>query len=382
MATELSPLQACEATDSAYELRRSSEMRDVAELAPNLRGAFDIMGGTRLTGTTGLGATKTMGFGYLAWGKAAREGECIIGIRGTFPTSVYDWLTNLRIAGTRGPGGYIVHEGFWKGAASILPQVEAALRRRNPSAIHIVGHSLGGAMATLMADVLAGYGAETKLYTFGAPRSGVEGHARYLSTKLKPTNIFRAWHDNDPVPMVPIFPYAHLPFDSNAYGMKGPGGLVSVQAHVMPSYKRSVGTASWASLPLVALPFSSFDAASSWLADAAKGSSPGITMSATALRMILAALHWIIDAVGKAFGLTVFAGATLLDGLARLLYAGALQSWKAAKTVEHLMAAALRFTGRVVEAGMKLSVAFIQYVLELLFRIIAAPIAGAIARLS
>jgi triacylglycerol lipase len=382
MAAELSPVQACEVAESTYALRLSSDMRFAEAAVPTVRGLFDVAGGNRLTGATGVGVTQTSGFGYLAWGKGSRDGECLVGVRGTYAPSVADWLTNLRIAGTRGPSGYIVHEGFWKAAQTILPQVESVLRSRNPSAVHVVGHSLGGAIATLMADVLSGYGVDVKLYTFGAPRSGLEGHVRYLSQRLGPANIFRAWHSTDPVPMVPIFPYIHVPAGSNGYEMKGPGTLVAIAAHLLPSYKRSVGTAAWTSLPLLSPPLGSFSEAQAWLAEAARNNSAIVMGSAAVLRALLSALQWILDAAGRSFGIDVFVGATIIDVLARLLYAGATQSLKLAETVEHLMAVALRFTGRTIAAGTTITAAFIGYVIELLFRAITTPVARAIAALS
>lgn len=51
----LSPVQAAEFADSAYALRLSSEMLDAALAVPTAREDFDLVGGTRLIGSTGLG---------------------------------------------------------------------------------------------------------------------------------------------------------------------------------------------------------------------------------------------------------------------------------------------------------------------------------------
>jgi triacylglycerol lipase len=374
MARELSPAQVGEIAESVYALRLSRDVIDVANTAPVTREMFDLMDSSCLVGETGLGGPvkQATGFGYVAWGKGGRQGECLISVRGTFKTSAYDWLTNFRMGGVTGPSGYIVHAGFWRGAQSVLPQIREQLRNRNPSALHVVGHSLGGAMATLIADSLSGIGCKTRLYTFGAPKCGVEQHAQYLTSRLGAENIYRVYHDTDVVPMVPVFPYCHVPFDSNAYRLKGTGKLVSINAHLMPQYRHSVGDTAWSALPVILPKHSSFEAASEWLGQAAKDSGPFIMMSATALRLILSALDWIVKQLGKGLALKIFADATLLDGLARLLYSGALQSIKMAEAVRDMLNAALRFMGRLAIATTNATVAFIEYVLGMLFRFIAA----------
>ena len=380
MTTELSPVQIGEIATSAYVLRMSSDMSLVEDAAPHVSEAFNIGSGTRLVGATGIGVQSRSGFGYVAWGLGSRQGECLITVRGT--VTAYDWLTNLRFAGVNGPSGYLVHAGFWRGAQSVLPQITRQLRGRNPSALHVVGHSLGGAMATLLADALSNVGCALKLYTFGAPKSGVEAHAEYLTEKLGEGNIYRAYHDTDPVPMVPVFPYFHLPYGSNAYRLKGAGTLVNIPSHLMPSYRKSVAGCTWSSLPVILPQHSSFEAASEWLSQAAKDSGPFIMMSATALRLILSALDWIVKQLGRGVALQLFAGATLLDGLARLLYSGALQSIQMAETIGNLMSAALRFMGRVAVATANITVAFVEYVLGLLFRFVAAMARRAVDLLS
>lgn len=378
MATELSPIQAAEIADSTYQVRISSNMRFAEAAAPTAREAFNIGGGARVIGSTGMGAVEQQtGFGYVAWGKGPRQGECLVTVRGTYPKSGYDWLSNVRMGGIIGPSGYIVHTGFWRAAQSVLPEIMQQLRGRNPSALHVVGHSLGGAMSTLIADSLSGIGCGVKLYTFGAPRCGLEGHAEYLTGRLGEQNIYRCYHDTDPVPMVPIFPYFHVPYASNAYRLKGPGKLISIEAHSMPdAYEKSVAGCTWSSLPVILPKHSSFEKASQWLADAAKDGGPFIMRSATALQLILSALDWIVKQVSNTprnvLGMGLFAGATVLDTLARLLYSGVLQSIRLGEAVRNLMSAVMRFMGRAVVSTVEMTVGFIEYVLGLLFRFLSA----------
>lgn len=370
MVMEISPPQVAEIATSTYALRISTDMRTAWTLMPTASENFDVLAGKRLVGFTGVGVQTRSGFGYVAWGQGARQGECLIAVRGT--DSRPDWLSNFRFGGVVGPSGYLVHAGFWRGAQSVLPQIQQQLHGRSPSALHIVGHSLGGAMATLIADSLSNIGCPMKLYTFGAPRCGVEEHAEYLTSKLGAENIYRAYHDTDPVPMVPPFPYFHVPYGSNAYRLKGAGTLISVPSHLMPSYRASVAGCTWASLPVTLPRHNSFEAAGDWLSQVSKDSGPFIMMSATALRLILSALDWIVKQIGRSVALQLFAGATLLDGLARLLYNGALLSVELGETIRNLMNAALRFMGRTAMAAANMTVAFIEYVLGMLFHFVAA----------
>ena len=375
MSNDLSPAQAAEIADSAYALRLSTDMVDAATAAPTAREAFDLMGGTRLTGSTGLGSSpisQRTGFGYVARGRNARERERLVSIRGTFKTSAYDWLSNLRMGGVTGPSGYPVHAGFWAAAQSLLPQIRQAIGSpAEVSTVHVVGHSLGGAIATLVADSLGDLGCKLQLYTFGAPRAGVEPHAQYLTRRLGADAIHRVYHDTDLVPMVPVYPYSHVPWRDTAYRMKGPGKLVSIDAHLMPQYRRSVGDATWRALPVLQEGPGSFEQAEAWLGMAATVGGPGMMLSATALRWILSALDWILSALGHGAGLAVLGGATILDTLARLLYSGALQSLRLAAMIRNLITAIMRFMGRTVAATVNITVAFVEYVLGMLFRVVS-----------
>src|SRR5699024_9322989 len=114
---------------------------------------------------------KLSGFGYIAAGKGAHAGEVLVATRGT--ATRYDWLSNLNVAMQAGPGGTLVHAGFNEVWKSFAADVSAFLRGRNPSVVHCVGHSLGGALATLTADACSSAGiGELRLYTFGSPRVG------------------------------------------------------------------------------------------------------------------------------------------------------------------------------------------------------------------
>ena len=376
MAGELTPKQAAEVAASAYAMRLSADLIDAMIVAPSIvRDDFDIAAGQRLTGWTGIdapGLRHGTGFGYIARGGARRPKECLVSIRGTFMKSSSDWMTNLRAAVTPGPNGFPVHAGFLASLDPILRQVDAALRQKPAVAVHIVGHSLGGAIATLLAEALSGDKLAIKLYTFGAPRSGLESQARFLTGRLGSSNIYRAYHHTDIVPMVPVYPFAHVPADALAGRLRGPGTLVSVDAHAMTEYHKSVEEYSWASLPIYRMEHGSFAEAAAWLSAAADSSSPSIRLSAKALHLLLSGLDWILQSTGRQAGLEITAGMTLVDGLAKLLYSGALESLAIKDAVHDLLAATLRFVGKTMQAGTRITVVFIGFVLETLFRFLVA----------
>ncbi len=133
-------------------------------------------------------------------------GEIVIAIRGT--AGLADALTDLHCGVTVGPNWTPVHSGFNRTFETIKPQLAAILSKAGGRPVHCVGHSLGGALATLAANwIKAQYKVPVKLYTFGSPRVGLNPFAIKTETRLD--GIYRAVHRSDPVPMVPVWPFVH-----------------------------------------------------------------------------------------------------------------------------------------------------------------------------
>ncbi|MDN7180682.1 lipase family protein [Caballeronia sp. SEWSISQ10-4 2] len=111
------------------------------------------------TGTQGYGASRSV------------DGLCVLAFRGTEPTQLSDLGADLQFSltdWTEKAGR--VHKGFACAARSVfasvnqwLEQTRAARRR-----LIVTGHSLGAAIATLYASVIA----PDKLVTIGSPRVG------------------------------------------------------------------------------------------------------------------------------------------------------------------------------------------------------------------
>ena len=370
----LTPSQAAAIARGVYRLREDSVATVVQERGQLLgcEGLFAVNDSGRFEAKSGgLLWKKMSGFGFVAVGEGAFSGELLIATRGT--QTQLDWLSNFNIALQLGPGGLPVHAGFntiWKDFA---PELRSMLKGRNPARIHCVGHSLGGALATLNADLLSeGKVADVVLYTFGCPRTGDGIFARSLSQRLTPQKIFRVAHPADPVPMIPLFPFWHLPFGAEALSIANTANsLVSIDAHLMPpSYIPGVQDKSWGDLGHAGDRADNSRQVKGWLERAADGQG-GFTMgSAKLLSMIGRALAWLLAKAGKlvmgGVGMALAASATVLDQLAWLLGQAAQLSKEIGLQVKALIGAIFGFLGRKATQTTDVTVAFLRWVLELL----------------
>jgi predicted lipase len=94
---------------------------------------------------------------------------------------------------------------------NVLAAIETAQKQYPNYKIVATGHSLGGALASLAAGVLRSQGKTVDLYTYGAPKIGLESLSQYLSdTTLG--NTYRVTHKGDPVPKLPpaLLGYRHI----------------------------------------------------------------------------------------------------------------------------------------------------------------------------
>lgn len=112
-----------------------------------------------------------------------------------------------------------VHMGFlesWRIARTVVLPALEPLRKKYPDfSIHLVGHSLGGAVAALAAlelKVISGW-ENLSVTTFGEPRVGNDGFVEYLDAVFdlggvgKPVDTpkyRRVTHVDDPVPLLPL----------------------------------------------------------------------------------------------------------------------------------------------------------------------------------
>ena len=108
--------------------------------------------------------------------------EIVIAFRGS--DSFHDWLgTNTAILMTECGLG-MAHAGFVRAARSVMQDVLFYIQATKPTKIHLTGHSLGGALAVVMAELLLGQNIAPErldVVTFGCPRVGDETFRKSLS---------------------------------------------------------------------------------------------------------------------------------------------------------------------------------------------------------
>ncbi len=150
------------------------------------------------------------------------ETDLIVACRGTEPDCWADLKADLRAWPKKSSSGGRVHSGFSWHVSKIWPQIVADLETAKAQGLNVwfTGHSLGGAMATILAsrcrhdETLPD---PVQLYTFGSPRVGWPKYVDSLAI-----NHVRWVNNNDAVAYLPprIMGYKHHGFEYylNAWG--------------------------------------------------------------------------------------------------------------------------------------------------------------------
>jgi pimeloyl-ACP methyl ester carboxylesterase len=99
----------------------------------------------------------------------------IIAFRGTQADQFQDLISDIRIWPQKAKGPGRIHKGFYEAVEVLRKQIDPWLPHDRASLV-ITGHSLGGAMAT----VLAASFKDAELVTFGSPRVGTAAFAAGL----------------------------------------------------------------------------------------------------------------------------------------------------------------------------------------------------------
>ncbi|WKE65111.1 lipase family protein [Gallaecimonas kandeliae] len=223
---------------------------------------FDLSEGP-VSGVSGGLVSKVMqlrtGFGVIGKGKGLYKDDVVVAIRGTSSNlkDMRDALTDLSVGFATSENGSTVHLGFQRAFESMKGELDRALTpllgRSFHGTVHCVGHSLGGALASLTADwIKVRFGGTINLYSFGCPRVGLNGYAIKSTAALN--KIHRCIHGADPVPMVPIWPFYHAPYNGQEYVLDGASGI-NPEAHKMglratPGYMNTANYEDWAAVQL------------------------------------------------------------------------------------------------------------------------------------
>ncbi len=211
-------------------------------------------------------------FGLCTMGAGQYAGNAFLIFRGTTTANnKADFVSDARIGLQNSKTGSSVHIGFNEVFKSMLRDIQQFISSNQiTGTVHCIGHSLGGAVATLAADwVKTNFSRFTvKLYTFGQPRVGLLPFATKFTSKLHSDNVHRLFHTTDPVPMVPIFPYIHAPAPGNGHLISSESLVTSGEAHKMANYIHSIKQkelGSWPSISRSAPVFNHEKAIEEWV---------------------------------------------------------------------------------------------------------------------
>lgn len=310
--TSITPKQAAILANAVYALKDNSiEVASDAGADLTGDGAATSNINSRVVGTSGLFNHKeSSGFGYCTQSKNAKE--AFIVTRGT--NSLADVLTDLDAIPMNTGFGNTAAAGFVKTFKSIEVKIQEYLKAGDYNTIHCIGHSLGGAIATLVANKYAqNSNANIKLYTFGSPRV-------FYGTNKQLTNVesYRVYHEADPVPMLGPFPLQHY---DGGIGIGSGMSMFNPMKHKMTtSYIPECGKNSWEGLRRTPTPPSGIlDQSKSFL------SAGGAWM----YRALQHVVTYAISALALTIGAVVFSTYTVVDILLRVIQSGLskLSSW-------------------------------------------------------
>jgi hypothetical protein len=142
--------------------------------------------------------------GTQAFATLSPRRTAFVAFRGTQPGNLADLLADARFGWADWPGGGRVHGGFKRAYDSVAVEISAWLQASSPVHVVATGHSLGAALATLLAATRP----DADLVTFGSPRVG---DAAFVETFLR-RSVRRYVDCTDGVTSVPpeVLGYRHL----------------------------------------------------------------------------------------------------------------------------------------------------------------------------
>ena len=191
--------------------------------------------------------------------QATASGDVVIAIRGT--EGIHEWIHDAQFLPARcpfSPGIGHTEDGFTSmynsmkigtetGALSVAEALPKLPFKRPITSITICGHSLGGALATLLAlDVavnivdLRNFNFPPIVYTYASPRTGDDSFVALYNHAVP--NTFRIANRVDLVPKLPLPPlYEHVLglFDLSSVTLIPPKFLIKAEIacqHILTSY--------------------------------------------------------------------------------------------------------------------------------------------------
>ena len=118
------------------------------------------------------------------------------------------WIRDLDAVPERLPMIGTCHKGFGKGGLALWPSVLQYRPSRTPDFVTFAGHSLGGALASVLAAVhsVVRPTVPFRIVTFGEPRVAAFWNRSIRAEWGRAYEDFRYRRDGDPVPHVPPWP--------------------------------------------------------------------------------------------------------------------------------------------------------------------------------
>jgi triacylglycerol lipase len=374
----LNPSQVFYLSKHAYDVQQGTNKATLETLRMAL--PFIDIGSVKLiTATSGLTTPIPSGFGFMAQLNGGRSREIVIATRGTATWA--DAGTDINAIPTPGPTGHAIHKGFGTTFKSYVQQLNEFIKQQNlgfkPTAVHCMGHSLGGALANLNAAACAELGFNSYLYTVAAPRVGMVPYAEHLSKKMKVAHVYRVANEADIVTMVPCYPFVHSPYVHGTYLLEAGMLKINPMQHMLANGYGSMVNSSWKQMQSLTqgkqqqLENSLYPANNKEAGQFEQlAKMPGAMFSGRLLKLINKAIHDMLSRLGAQSLLCVShygTGAfTVLDQLSEILARYAQASHKQAKEVAGMLNAIMAYLGRSTHALADASVATIRWMFNLL----------------
>ena len=195
---------------------------------------------------------KTMTFSKIYFNE--EKSTVVVAFRGTMKTSVRDWMNNLKIRKVKlslnGKQLGKVHKGFLStylhDRKKIVSKVKQLIKEGKVKNLIFTGHSKGGATATLAAldfatSAIKKDGIQSKLITFGQPRTGNSDFAKKVDNFVPEYARVLSFFGNKKFDAVPIVPpkqlgYRHAGIDIQVKC----GNKDRIKCHEITSYRLSI----------------------------------------------------------------------------------------------------------------------------------------------
>jgi triacylglycerol lipase len=202
------------------------------------------------------------------------------------------------------------------------PQLQQFVAHCHGRIVHCIGHSLGGALATVCAEWLShSHGISSYVYSFGSPRAGLFGFADACTKGVGADKIFRVYHKTDIVRCTPTWPFIHTPNQGDEYFVPPPGVVPWSTYHAMQRYLGSVTDHTWNSLKALKKERLTDAGVVRWLKDVKP-----LAITLTTLEWLNQALMFVLEkcmqGAARQLSSACASGFTILDSIAYILSKG------------------------------------------------------------